>query len=118
MSPTQKMSNLFDQIDTTGSGSITQSQFSQAFGQLNPPASFQAAGPAAVWSQLDPAGTGRVSSPDFVSGMTAQMKALRGANAASAAGAEALTQNASQLEALGSSGDSTDGPASPFNAVA
>jgi hypothetical protein len=29
--PQQKMSNLFDSIDTSGSGSITQSQFEQAF---------------------------------------------------------------------------------------
>jgi hypothetical protein len=29
--PQQKMSTLFDSIDTSGSGSITQAQFQQAF---------------------------------------------------------------------------------------
>jgi hypothetical protein len=36
--PQQKMSNLFDSIDTSGSGTITQSQFEQAFQTKNPPA--------------------------------------------------------------------------------
>jgi hypothetical protein len=106
MSPTQKMSNLFDQIDTTGSGTITQSQFAQAFQQLNPPASFQTAGADAVWSQLDPSGTGSVSAPDFTSGMTSLMKSLRGWNADSPAGAQALGQSANTLEGLGAAGPS------------
>lgn len=102
MSPTQKMSNLFDQIDASGSGSISQSQFAQAFQAMDPPASFQAAGADAVWSKLDPTGSGTVSKEDFVTGMTAMMKQLRTAHHRhhSAAGAQALTQNTSLLDAL------------------
>jgi hypothetical protein len=36
MPPQQKMSNLFNQIDTSGSGSINQAQFDQAFQSFNP----------------------------------------------------------------------------------
>jgi len=110
MSPDQKMTNLFDQIDTSGSGSISQSQFDQAFQQLNPPASFQAAGADAVWSKLDPTGSGTVSKQDFVKGMTEMMKQLRGAHHHhhSAQGAQSAAQGTSLLDALGSS-DSTSG---------
>ena len=61
MPASQKMSNLFDQIDNSGSGSITQAQFDQAFQTLNPPKDFKAAGADAIWSQLDPSNTGSVS---------------------------------------------------------
>ena len=54
--PQQKMSNLFDSIDTSGSGSITQSQFEQAFQTKNPPAVFQQQGAAAIFAALDPNG--------------------------------------------------------------
>lgn len=73
----QKMSNLFDQIDTGGSGSITQSQFDSAFQNLNPPKDFKGAGANAVWTQLDPSNTGSVSKQDFVSGMTSIMRQMR-----------------------------------------
>ena len=46
--PQQKMSNLFNSIDTSGSGNITQSQFEQAFQTKNPPAAFQQQGAAAI----------------------------------------------------------------------
>ena len=78
MSPTQRMSNLFDQIDTSGSGTITQSQFEQAFQAKNPSAPASAAD--AVWSKLDPNGTGQVSKQGFVDGMTTMMKQMRGAH--------------------------------------
>jgi hypothetical protein len=73
----QKMSNLFDQIDSSGSGSITQAQFDQAFQTLNPPKDFKAAGADAIWAQLDPNNTGSVSKQDFISGMTAMMQQIR-----------------------------------------
>ena len=76
-SPTQKMSNLFDSIDTSGSGSITKAQFEQAFQTQNPPKAFQQEGADAVWAKLDPNGTGSVSKQDFVTGMTSQMSQLR-----------------------------------------
>ncbi len=77
MPASQKMSSLFDQIDSSGSGSITQSQFDQAFQTLNPPKDFKAQGADATWAQLDPAGTGSVSKQDFVTGMTAMMRQMR-----------------------------------------
>ncbi len=75
--PQQKMSNLFNSIDTSGSGSITQSQFEQAFQTKNPPAVFQQQGAAAVFAALDPNGTGSVSKQDFVSTMSGLMASLR-----------------------------------------
>jgi Ca2+-binding EF-hand superfamily protein len=75
--PQQKMSDLFSKIDTAQSGTISQSQFSQAFDSLKPPAAFQAAGKTAVWSALDPNGSGQVSKSDFVSTMKSLMVQLR-----------------------------------------
>jgi len=94
MPPTQKMSNLFSQIDTTGSGAITQSQFKQAFSTLNPPAGFKSLGAEAVFAKLSQNGTGTVSKQDFISGMTQIMSEIRqqqGANT-SATQAPAPTQ--------------------------
>ena len=112
MSPTQKMSNLFDQIDTTGSGSIDQSQFNQAFQALNPPASFQAAGSESVWSNLEKAGGSDVSKSDFISGMTTLMKELRGAQiGSSSGGAQQLAADTSALDSLAA--DGSVGPSDP-----
>jgi hypothetical protein len=111
MAPAQKMSNLFDQIDTSGSGAISQSQFTKAFQTMAPPASFQSVGADAVWKKLDPNGTGSVSKQDFVSSMTTIMKQLHGhhhRNQSSAAGAQSLAQNTSALNALGNSGASAN----------
>ena len=77
MPPSQKMSNLFSQIDTTNSGSITKSQFEQAFSSLNPPAGFKSIGADAIFAKLDPNGTGTVSKQDFTSGMTKIMSEIR-----------------------------------------
>ncbi len=76
MPPQQKMSNLFNAIDGSGSGSITQAQFSQAFQTMNPPAAIAAQGANAVWSQLDPNGAGSVSKAGFISGMKNVMAAV------------------------------------------
>lgn len=84
MSPQQKYSNVFDQIDTAGSGTITKSQFEQAFSSLKMPPSFRRAGADSVFSQLDPNGTGSASKQNFVSGMIDQMKAMRASRAQSA----------------------------------
>ena len=75
--PQQKMSSLFDSIDTSGSGSITQSQFEQAFQSKNPPSVFQKQGADAIFASLDPNGTGSVSKQDFVAGMSKLMASLR-----------------------------------------
>jgi hypothetical protein len=82
--PQQKMSDLFDSIDSSGSGSITQSQFDQAFQSRNPPAVFQQQGADAIFTALDPNGTGSVSKQDFVSGMKQLMVSLRAGDAAPA----------------------------------
>lgn len=78
----QKMSALFDKIDTAGSGSITASQFSSAFQTMSPPAGFKAAGAGAVFAKLDPQGTGSVSRNDFVNAMSAMSLAARAAGLA------------------------------------
>ena len=71
--PQQKMSNLFDAIDTSGSASITQAQFEQAFQTQNSPAVFQQQGAATIFAALDPNGTGSVSKQGFVSTMSGLM---------------------------------------------
>ena len=77
MPPNHKMSNLFNSIDTSGTGSINQAQFNQAFQSHNPPAVFQAQGADGIWSLLDPNKTGNVSKQDFVSTMKDLMFKLR-----------------------------------------
>src|ERR1700731_3277929 len=79
--PQQKMSDLFDSIDTSGSGSITRAQFDQAFQTKNPPAVFQQQGAAAFFESLDPGGSGSVSKQDFVATMSKLMASLRADNA-------------------------------------
>ena len=111
MSPAQKFTNLFNQIDTSGSGSITQAQFDQAFQSMNPPGPVKAAGADAVWKQLDPKGSGTVSKQNFVAGMAITTKQLRGAHHHhhSSAGAQQVSQAAS---ALSSAGNAPSNPAS------
>ena len=79
MPPQQKMTNLYNKIDTSGEGVITQAQFNQAFQTQKPPAVFQAQGAAAIWQQLDPNNTGSVSKQDFVNTMKQLMASLRAA---------------------------------------
>ena len=69
VSPQQKISNLFQQIDSSGAGRITKAQFEQAFNKLNLPASVKELGSEAAYSKLDPSGAGVVSKQDFVRGM-------------------------------------------------
>ena len=97
--PQQKMSSLFDSIDTSGSGSITQSQFDQAFQTQNPPAVFQQQGAAAIFAKLDPSGSGSVSKQDFVSTMSGLMASLRADNSGSSTSQPADSLTAS-LQAL------------------
>ncbi|TLS66320.1 EF-hand domain-containing protein [Mariprofundus erugo] len=77
MPPAQKMTALFDRIDTNGQGSINKQQLAQAFQQMNPPRPFQQAGLEHVWGQLDQKNSGTVSKQEFVSGMTTMMTQLR-----------------------------------------
>lgn len=110
--PQQKMSNLFDSIDTSGSGSITQAQFEQAFQSQNPPAVFQQQGADAIFSALDPTGSGKVSKQDFVSGMSKLMASLRAENSAQSATQPSDTLAAS-LQALNQIDPSSISPDSP-----
>ena len=109
-SPTAKMSNLFSQIDTGSSGLINQDQFNQAFTNLNPPGVFKAAGADAVFSSLDPTGTGSVSQADFISGMTSLMSSLRrgSSTATFAAGSSPTDTLSSSLQSLNELGGSKD----------
>jgi Ca2+-binding EF-hand superfamily protein len=81
MPPQQKMTNLFNMIDTSGTGSINKSQLANAFQTLNPPLPFKKAGVDYVWGQLDPNNTGSVSQDAFVAGMTSLMASLRSQSA-------------------------------------
>jgi Ca2+-binding EF-hand superfamily protein len=75
--PQQKMSSLYDKIDTAGAGSITKSQLEVAFQTLKPPAVFQRAGVDSIFGHLDPTRKGSVSKDDFVQGMKNLMVSLR-----------------------------------------
>ena len=97
--PQQKMSSLFDSIDTSGSGSITKAQFDQAFQSKNPPAVFQKQGADATFASLDPSGTGSVSKQDFVAGMSKLMASLRADNAGSSSSSSSSSLGSS-LQAL------------------
>ena len=97
--PQQKMSSLFDSIDSSGSGSITKAQFDQAFQSNNPPAVFQKQGADAIFSTLDPSGTGSVSKQDFVAGMSKLMASLRADNAGSSSSSSSSSLGSS-LQAL------------------
>jgi len=77
MPPAQKMANLFDKIDTSGSGSISKSQLTSAFQTMRPPAAFKSMGPDAVYSALDPSNSGAVNKQAFVQGMTSLISQAR-----------------------------------------
>jgi hypothetical protein len=99
--PQQKMTNLFNQIDSNGSGSISQDQFDQAFQALNPPNVFKQQGPDAIFAALDPSGSGSVSKSDFVSGMSQLMVSLRAENqTGNAPGPSPADSLASSLQSL------------------
>jgi EF-hand domain pair len=103
MPPQQKMTSLYNQIDTTGTGSITQQQFTQAFQSLNPPPVFQKQGASAIFGSLDPNGTGSVSKQDFISGMTSLMASLRadsGSNSSGPPPSQTLTSSLQFLNSL------------------
>ena len=98
--PQQKMSALFDSIDTSGSGSITQSQFEQAFQSKNPPGVFQKQGADALFAALDPNGTGSVSKQDFVSTMSKLMASLRADNGGQSGSQSSQSSLTSSLQSL------------------
>ena len=83
MAPAPKMANLFDKIDASGSGTITKSQFLDAFKSMRPTAGFRAMGADAVFRALDPNNSGSVSKQNFVQSMTQLMAQFRAAGSAS-----------------------------------
>ena len=107
--PQQKMTNLFNSIDTAGSGTITQPQFQQAFQTKNPPAVFQKQGADAIWAALDPSGTGTVSKQDFVSTMSKLMVSLR-AEGTSPGGSASLSSSLQSLNQIDPTTVSTGSP--------
>jgi hypothetical protein len=101
--PQQKMTSLFDKIDTAGTGSITEQQFNQAFQTFNPPPVFQQQGAGAIFSALDRNGTGSVTKQDFVTGMSSLMVSLRAEGTSSAVSAPSTSQTlGSSLQSLNS----------------
>ena len=102
MSPQQKMTNLYNNIDTNHSGSISQAQFNQAFATQNPPNVFKAAGAEAVWSGLKSDATGQVSRNDFVNGMKNMMVQLRQGSSVSSQASRTSQDAFVTLSSLGS----------------
>ncbi|MBF0463290.1 MAG: EF-hand domain-containing protein [Magnetococcales bacterium] len=77
---TASLTQLFQQIDTGNTGSITKAQFEAAFQKMQGSSSTSSASSAnpnatadAIWSKLDPNNTGSVSESNFVSGMQSVM---------------------------------------------
>ena len=109
MPPAQKMASVFAKIDTSGSGTITKSQFEQSFQNLKMPQAFKAMGADAIFEKLDPNGTGSLSKQDFVNGMKSLISQVRqgGSHAAQStlqAGstpAQTLTYSLQSLDSLG-----------------
>jgi len=118
MPPQQKMSSLFDNIDSSGSGSISHAQFDQAFQALNPPGVFAQQGSDAIFSALDPNGTGSVSKQDFVTGMSRLMASLRADNGTgSAPGPSPADSLAASLQSLNALDPASISPNAPPGAL-
>jgi Ca2+-binding EF-hand superfamily protein len=75
----KKASSLFDQMDPTGTGSVSRSQFARSFKSLNLPDGIKGLGANTVFSSLDTGGKGAIGKKEFSSGM---MKLLSTLNAA------------------------------------
>lgn len=103
MPPAQKMTNLFQQIDTGNTGSITQAQFDQAFQSMSPPGAAKSMGADTIFSTLDPTGSGSVSQQDFVNGMQSLMRQgyQSGVNNAAPPPAQTLSASLDLLNAKG-----------------
>ena len=117
-SPSQKMANLFDTMDTNGSGAITKSQLEKAFQTQNPPPGFKAMGADAIFAKLDTNNTGSVSQADFVSGMTSLasgLRAQRQQSASSTAPGSTTSQQSleASLQALNDLGGTAPSPDTP-----
>jgi hypothetical protein len=102
--------DLFDKIDTSGSGSITQSELDQAVTS----AGGTTAAANALYSDLDPGDTGSVSEqqftqnlPSFSPGMGSQLIAAQAQNSGGSSGIDPASAFANQLFAQLTNGGST-----------
>ncbi|MFA5825584.1 MAG: EF-hand domain-containing protein, partial [Gallionellaceae bacterium] len=111
ISPQQKISNLFQQIDTAGTGRITKAQFEQAFTKINPPPAVKAMGVEAAFSKLDPSGSGSVSKQDFIKGMESLMAQAQAKEASAKAAAAPASAPAAAPKAQVSSAPAPSAPA-------
>mgnify|MGYP001580388293 CR=1 FL=1 len=64
-----KLAQLFKQMDTGNSGSIGKSEFEAVFSKAKLPQKLKEAGADAVYSKPDPNNTGSVSKQDFMNTM-------------------------------------------------
>ncbi len=103
MSPNQKMTNLFQQMDSNNSGLITQAQFAQTFQNANPPVAFKDMGADSVFNSLNQNGSNGVSKQDFVDGMTKLMAQVRNQNSnneTSSSPAQTISNSRSSFDAI------------------
>ncbi len=101
------LTQAFQNIDTSNSGSISKSQFESAFQNMKMPPALKSMGADALYAKLDPNGTGSVSKQDFISGMKNLVSQTRGghhahrANDGDADDASGATPSASSTIASG-----------------
>ena len=69
----QRLGNLFQQIDMYSTGSISKSQFEQAFNRINLPAPVKELGADAVLSKIAPDNAEIITKKEFVSGLESIM---------------------------------------------
>lgn len=73
------LTQAFQSIDTSNSGSISKVQFDAAFQNMKMPQALRSMGADALFAKIDPNGTGNVSKQDFISGMKNLVSQARGA---------------------------------------
>jgi Ca2+-binding EF-hand superfamily protein len=108
MPPSQKMSALFDRIDTSANGTITKPQLESALSSMKAPMVLKSSGADAIFSQLDTRGTGAISKQQFVQGMTSLISHMRNSSASESQAAPAAPPE--------SPGYTLDGSLQLFNA--
>jgi hypothetical protein len=107
-----RFTRMFDSIDTSGSGSITETQFDQAFANVDLtsgqtitkvanvtlPKPFGQSAPA-VWSQIDPTNTGTLTEQQFVTGMNSLLINIRAQAQQATSAASSTSQAIQQISA-------------------
>ena len=108
-SPTQIAQNIFSQIDTSGTGAITQSQLEQAVTA----AGGSTSGADALYAKLDPNGTGSVTQQQFIDAL--QPPSTAGTTAQDALLALLDPASQSGTPAVAGVGGTTGGATTPIN---